>query len=198
MDLTADMLRTCKKCGVDKPLDQFRLAKSVQKGKTYYCRLYTCKICINKQHKEWRERNPEYQRAWQQKNIQRQAEYHQRWVNQGGKVIRLRYKLKSLYGLSIEEYVELSNKQGGVCAIYRQSEPKGRLCVDHDHQTGQVRGLLCQQCNKALGALRDSIENCLAAAKYLREAVMLRDGNNVRGVRGSLREPDSLCLPLVA
>lgn len=58
--------------------------------------------------------------------------------------------LKSLYGITLEQYDSLLASQGGHCAICPATEPGGRggWKVDHDHVTGKVRGLLCDSCNK--------------------------------------------------
>ena len=67
-------------------------------------------------------------------------------------------------------------EQGGVCAICGRPDPEH---VDHSHETGAVRGILCFNCNGGLGQFRDSIDALLAAATYLEtrdvEAVELRD-----------------------
>jgi hypothetical protein len=81
---------------------------------------------------------------------------------------RARY-LKQAYGISLIEYNEMYEKQNGVCSICNNYPPAGTLLsVDHDHNSGKVRGLLCVQCNTALGLLRDSILNLLASIEYLR------------------------------
>lgn len=70
------------------------------------------------------------------------------------------------YGITEDEYQSLFNKQGGVCAICG-GVPDTRwkmLAVDHDHQTGKVRGLLCMVCNTMLGRLENRLEVTL---KYL-------------------------------
>jgi Recombination endonuclease VII len=82
-------------------------------------------------------------------------------------------KLKRLYGISAAEYDALLAKQGGVCAICRKRS-KGRLCVDHCHLTGTVRGLLCSACNVALGYLKDDQASLVAALAYL--GALPRDG----------------------
>jgi hypothetical protein len=72
------------------------------------------------------------------------------------------------YGLTWDEYSEVLRHQGGVCAICGQRNQIGRrLYVDHDHQTNQVRGLLCHLCNTALGHLRDDPAIARHAADYL-------------------------------
>lgn len=70
------------------------------------------------------------------------------------------------YGLSSEVYQEMLSEQGGRCAICRR---KVRLHVDHDHQSGVVRGLLCFQCNVGLGGFRDNPVLLKRAVKYLME-----------------------------
>lgn len=77
------------------------------------------------------------------------------------------------YGITQEEYEELKAQQGDVCAICGQPEVrvhkgiKVDLCVDHDHETGKVRGLLCARCNHGLGNFKDSPENLSNAIDYL-------------------------------
>ncbi|WP_434405002.1 endonuclease VII domain-containing protein [Streptomyces sp. NBC_01353] len=75
-------------------------------------------------------------------------------------------EFKQEYGISREEFRRRVAEQQGLCQICR-IQPTF-LCVDHDHRTGMVRGLLCTQCNFALGHLRDSPALALAAAEYLR------------------------------
>jgi recombination endonuclease VII len=74
--------------------------------------------------------------------------------------------LKRLYGISVVEYDALLAKQGGVCAICRKHS-KRRLCVDHCHLTGTVRGLLCDRCNLGLGYLKEDQASLVAALAYL-------------------------------
>jgi hypothetical protein len=63
-----------------------------------------------------------------------------------------------LYGLTLDEYDALVARQNGLCAICGEPPIKGRgrrLVVDHDHQSGRIRGLLCGACNVAIGYLRE-------------------------------------------
>ncbi len=84
---------------------------------------------------------------------------------------RSRRKNLRSYGLTEDQYRALLEKQGGGCAICGATDPgrKGdrNFCVDHDHRTGAMRGLLCHRCNQAIGHLKDSPDFCRKAANYL-------------------------------
>lgn len=72
------------------------------------------------------------------------------------------------YLLSDDEYDAMAAQQGRLCAVCRR-EPKGSLVVDHDHETGRVRGLLCPACNMGLGLFKDDHALLSAAITYLKE-----------------------------
>ena len=80
--------------------------------------------------------------------------------------------LKRTYGITSEDYDKMYSEQEGCCAICgtHQSELKSRFCVDHDHDTGQVRSLLCNGCNNGIGKLKDNYDLLYRAADYLRSA----------------------------
>lgn len=84
-----------------------------------------------------------------------------------------RRQLLKQYGLTIETYNALAEAQGGKCAICegppcgRKGESGARFHVDHCHETGRVRGLLCHRCNTALGSFRDDRELLRRALAYL-------------------------------
>jgi hypothetical protein len=99
-------------------------------------------------------------------------------------------RTKSVYGIDGERYNALLNVQGGRCAICRNMPKNGRLAVDHDHRTGDVRGLCCVRCNhELLGAAHDSVEVLRAAIYYLENPPMsgrwvqpeVRDGSMPHG-----------------
>lgn len=75
-------------------------------------------------------------------------------------------RYRSLYGIGMAEYGLLYEAQGGLCLICRAIDRP--LVVDHDHGTGLVRGLLCGQCNSAIGLLQDDPDIATRASKYLR------------------------------
>ena len=80
-----------------------------------------------------------------------------------------RRELKYKYGITLETYYELVKIQTGRCAICNDVPKKKKLlCVDHDHKTGEVRGLLCHNCNTGLGFFNDTPEFLQRAIKYLK------------------------------
>ncbi|HJU02351.1 MAG TPA: endonuclease VII domain-containing protein [Actinomycetes bacterium] len=94
------------------------------------------------------------------------------WLRNMAPAAKARYirdaNLKALYGISLPEYEELLQMQGGVCAICTRP-PRGKrpLDVDHDHESGKVRGLLCGNCNRAIGLLDENPRLFDRAKEYL-------------------------------
>lgn len=77
-------------------------------------------------------------------------------------------RIKKSYKIDIEQKNEMQRMQGGVCGICLH--PATTLCVDHDHDTGEVRGLLCGSCNRGLGLLGDNVHSLTRAIEYLNNA----------------------------
>lgn len=74
------------------------------------------------------------------------------------------------YNITERELDNLYNKQSSkcaICGIHEKNTDKKSLCVDHDHTTGKIRGLLCDDCNVALGRFKDNIDNLKNAIRYL-------------------------------
>jgi hypothetical protein len=134
-------MKTCTRCGKPRPLADFHKRARSKDGRHPYC-----KTCNKANAAEWRRNNPERRKA-----------------------ISRRYHLDSTYGLSTAEYDAMLAAQGGGCAICHRPEPmgRGRFHVDHCHETGRVRALLCDPCNRGIGLLRDNPEVLRAAAAYL-------------------------------
>ena len=84
-----------------------------------------------------------------------------------------------VYRITINDYLDIAERQGFVCAICGRENfamgdtHSGLLVVDHDHTTGKVRGLLCHNCNRALGLLQDSTDTLKAAISYLEGATTI-------------------------
>src|SRR5205814_1597310 len=75
------------------------------------------------------------------------------------------YHLRQKYGMGADEVKELTIRQGGLCAVCRMQPA---VQVDHDHETGSVRGVVCLNCNGGMGHFRDDPVLLAAAAAYLR------------------------------
>ena len=71
------------------------------------------------------------------------------------------------YGLETHDYNEIMKQQNNVCAICKKNDCKRMLHVDHNHETGKVRALLCVRCNQMIGAALENPENLINGAKYL-------------------------------
>lgn len=127
--------KVCNKCGNRLDFTEFSVDNNAPDGK-----INTCKPCHKAIGNAWREADPERDAKYQRKR-----------------------KLMREYGLTLEEWDEMYCKQEGKCSICGTSEK--RLVVDHCHKTGNVRELLCDKCNMAIGLLQDDLNKALT---YLR------------------------------
>ena len=112
-------------------------------------------------------------KKYRDKNKLRLNAMNRKWRKNNPEVVR-KHNLKKYFGLTVQDYDNMYIEQGGCCAICgtHQSELKLRLSVDHDHETGQLRGLLCGSCNTALGLLKDSIGILDNAISYLEQSII--------------------------
>ena len=155
-------MKICSKCKMEKTLDEFSKDKNSSTGYTYQC-----KKCRNAYYNTYYNSNPEKMKAKNANNWLKRKKYYQSEV---GISSSRRSHLKRKYGISLEEYNKLSEKQEHKCAICGNSEMNTKnnvLCIDHNHTTGKVRALLCGLCNTGLGNFLDNkilLEN---AIKYL-------------------------------
>jgi hypothetical protein len=86
------------------------------------------------------------------------------------------------YGITIEDFEAMAESQGGVCAICGKQSLGRHLDVDHDHASGFVRGLLCNDCNRAIGMLGDDPVVLVRAARYLLVSAYLQEANELRSI----------------
>lgn len=145
--------KICGICRRKKPLDQFHRRARSRDG-----RQSDCRACYNARAIQWRLDHPGYH----QRRLARTPTYFRE------------SKLRLMYGITLDDYNRMLEAQDGCCAICHRSETVKRggetapLAVDHDHTTGTVRGLLCRNCNMALGNL-EKVEWRESALRYLRQ-----------------------------
>lgn len=164
----------CSRCKEDKPEDEFLKDKRRPNGLGTWC-----KKCFSEYRKEYYKKNKNELNAksalWAKNNLDRCRKSGLKYRSNN----REREKNRALeykYGLTIEEYSFLLEKQNSICAICGREETAvdrngkiKKLQVDHDHETGKIRGLLCSTCNRGIGYLQDDISIIENALEYLKE-----------------------------
>lgn len=135
-------MKVCSKCKLEKAVEEFNRSSANPDGRHYWC-----KVCT---------RAADAARRLLRLSEEREA------------------SLIRKYGITQEQYDEMFEEQGGVCAICERPESRvikgnlNRMAVDHDHETGAVRGLLCAKCNTALGKFDDDAALLERAIDYLK------------------------------
>src|SRR6478752_9570861 len=129
-----------------------------------------CKTCHQAKQQRWYQANREHAIAevkrWQQENKEHLHEYRREY-RQRRKVEERDAYLRRTFGITQGDYEGLLARQGGGCAICGKQPGKISLHVDHDHATGEVRGLLCVGCNNSLGQFHDDPRLLLRAIEYV-------------------------------
>lgn len=134
--------RICPRCGHERPIADFPRDRSRKSGIYPWCR-----SCNVDGMRRWRERNPERAKSTARRNG----------------LLRRR-------GITVAQYDEMLQRQDSACAICGCSEAestKGVLEVDHDHESGRIRGLLCGRCNLSIGKFDDDVALLRSAIRYL-------------------------------
>jgi hypothetical protein len=159
-------MKICSYCKKDKEETDFRKSRNICKKCEY--------LKTKDKQKEWKENNREHHLTLQKENwqihknrvnLKRKEKYNTNieYRNQIKKI-----SLKNNYNITLEEYNQLFESQNGKCAICNKEQQNKLLAVDHNHNTNQIRGLLCSKCNLALGLFYDNINNLKAAILYLK------------------------------
>ena len=86
-----------------------------------------------------------------------------------GKLTKRIHSLKKNFGLSLEDYSKMFDEQNGKCKICNKTQDYKLLAVDHCHSTGEIRGLLCNNCNVALGLLQEQESIIQSMISYLKK-----------------------------
>lgn len=148
------MQKVCSGCSISKPTSDFyEKLRKAEYGDSLASYSHRCKECDKKSRSLYVVENPD-------KTKQTDRNYY----------------LKKNYGIDLDQYNQLFMKQNGCCkgCELHQSELKRTLCVDHNHVTKQVRGLLCNECNRAFGMLKENVKtlNNLITYKLISESAV--------------------------
>ncbi len=152
-------MKKCTACNITKEMTEFRKAATGKNGLAA-----ECPPCQTQRSRIWRKNNKElYKQIYKERNDRPDVKIRNR-----------QHSLLRNYGITIEQYEEISKQQKHLCKICNLPETRiasgkvSYLAVDHCHMTGKIRGLLCLNCNRMLGAAKDSIETLLIAINYLK------------------------------
>ncbi len=148
MPLVSKPEKHCKRCGCTDWYEEVT-RKGPQTGQIHH----RCGACSRRTNKAWRDAHPNANRSWWQEHKEVYRERHRKRRENGrAHACYLRAK----HGITSDDYARLLKEQNGVCAICKHTCKTGRkLSVDHNHETGEVRGLLCTRCNLFLGHIED-------------------------------------------
>jgi hypothetical protein len=158
-------VKRCKKCGEVKSIDDFYRAAGMKDGHRS-----ECKTCHQAKQRQWYLANRVHAIAevkrWQQENKQHLHAYR-RDYRQRRRAEDRDAHLRRTFGITQADYETLLARQDGGCGICGRRPGKISLHVDHDHETGEIRGLLCVGCNNALGQFHDDAALLVRAADYV-------------------------------
>lgn len=186
--------KTCTKCKEPKPLTAFGKSKQTDDGLLRQCKKCTserARLNYFRQKQEKQSRIlPAEKRCSVCESTKPSSEFYRRAGNKDGlnrwcKACSYAFKQTSRnrdkertweyarkFGITPHDYDRIAEMQGYKCAVCKRrdsgSKHKTRLSVDHNHITGQVRGLLCDGCNRGIGLLGDDVERLQAAVEYLK------------------------------
>lgn len=147
----------CGRCKEIKVINEFYKSKQTKNGYSSWC-----KQCYK-----------EYRTKWRNNNRERVRELNRKY-GKGRKRDPIKIKnsfLKKKFGITVDYINNLTEKQNGICAICLK-QPNGRwksLNLDHNHETGTLRGMLCISCNRVLGLVGDNIDTLQRAIVYLKK-----------------------------
>lgn len=163
--------KVCLKCKQEKPLEDFHRNESTKDGWSYCCKSCVPNPSVTGEHVKVKIVDGKKQCTKCKKWKPLEAFGSDKKLGCGKASWCLHcWKLNQLYHITSEDYDRILVAQNGVCAICGEEQTSGKsdlLCVDHNHVTGKVRGLLCHGCNTALGNLKDDPNLMRKAAKYI-------------------------------
>ena len=164
------MKKRCRTCKRELPLSAFNIDRRAKDGLCGQCR--ACAIPEQKRYRQSEKGGLTIKRNGQSDKARATQKAYRKSAR--GKIIKRQRRIKDQYGITLEDYDQMFEQQNGVCAICHKSETAlsqfggvRRLAVDHNHKTGQVRGLLCTRCNSVIGYVYEDVTVLLEAAVYL-------------------------------
>ena len=143
--------KKCTKCGNERTLDDFRRNGRIRKSTGTRNWSSWCNPCHRSYNRERYRNDPKYRAL----------------ILNRDKVKARNERLLRVYGISAAEYDVIFTNQRGQCKICGEKAKTKRLSIDHDHDTGRIRGLLCNNCNAAVGFLKDDPKLARNIIKYL-------------------------------
>ena len=163
-------MQICTRCKIEKPLSDFYKNRNNLNG--VYLQ---CKTCKNEQGKRWAKSNAARKNSkakeWARNNPDRLKAASDKYRANNPQKINDNW-LRQCYGINLAQYNQLLYNQGEKCAICAEKVAiDKKLFVDHDHATGEIRGLLCRNCNTGIGFLNDNVGLLLKAIKYLQKNI---------------------------
>lgn len=158
--------KKCRKCGIQMLISDFPPDSRAQGGTAANCRK-----CKEVAHKKWRDRNIEHVRETSRTEARKRS-YNQRNPEAHRLAVK-KARIKRDYGITYDDLVRMVDEQGNKCAICgTQFSERGwgaaAKQIDHDHETGKVRGILCLKCNRGLGLFEENERRMVAAIAYLK------------------------------
>jgi hypothetical protein len=162
-------MKTCRKCGEDKPLSDYAKHASTKDRLQTWCR--ECRVEVTRQDRlanpeKWRE----YSRTYKERNRDAISTRNRaRYAADPGSARRwLGWRIERDFGLSLAEYDALVSGPCHICgATPKAADKRAGIVLDHCHETNKVRGALCQVCNTGIGKFADDPARLRAAADYL-------------------------------
>ena len=178
--------KVCARCSIEKSVTEFNMHHAKIKGNSKY--RGECKEC----QKLWRQENKDItakagilyrirhaddikkkREAYRSnpENREKNRVYAREYQKRKPEIQRIRLLAK--YGITLEDYNILLANQNGCCAICGTVKNGKRMnfVIDHNHETGKVRGLLCTQCNAGIGNFKENLLSLSKAAEYLESFV---------------------------
>jgi len=160
--------KKCSRCNAVKDASCFSPHKLSRDGLKYWCK--TCCSKYNTERNKSSDKYAAYMREYSRAHPARLSPARALWRERNKDRIKRRVKsnnLKIKYGITLDEFNEMLKVQDGGCAICGSAPTPKDTHVDHDHETGVVRGILCRSCNLGLGNFGDDTEIMSKAIKYL-------------------------------